>query len=210
MTAATFRILVGIDFSESSAGAMYHALALAERLHADLHLCHVASSNADLNAPTDLGLNVPSEFKDAQEARQRLERMRAMIGAKINVELHLRMGEAVQGILDLTREIKPDMVVVGSHGSGAVKRLILGSVSTELTRKAPVPVLVVPAPGHELADRVSLPSDTKVEPQLPSVGAGTTEKLDTNRTNDAASGSVNVNPAGVDGYDVNPELRVRY
>src|SRR5690242_15554683 len=99
MNSATFRILVGIDFSESSAGAMYHAIALAERLNAELHLGHIAPSNADLNAPTDLGLNVPSEFKDAQEARQRLERMRAMIGAKLNVELHVRMGEAVQGLL---------------------------------------------------------------------------------------------------------------
>jgi nucleotide-binding universal stress UspA family protein len=210
MNSATFRILVGIDFSESSAGALYHALALAERLNAELHLCHVAPSNADLNAPTDLGLNVPSEFKDAQEARQRLERMRAMIGAKINVELHLRMGEPVHGILELVREVKPDMLVVGSHGSGAVKRLFLGSVSTELTRKCPVPVLVVPAPGRELSDRVTLPADVKVEPPLPSVGNSTPDKLDVNRTNDAASGSVNVSPAGVGGYDVNPELRVRY
>lgn len=209
MTSATFRILVGIDFSESSAGAMYHAIALAERLKADLHLCHV-DSNAAINAPTDLGLNVPAEFKDAQQARQRLERMRAMIGAKLNVELHVRMGDAVQGMLDLANEIKPDMVVVGCRGSGAVKRFILGSVSSDLARKSPVPVLVVPVPGNELSDRVT-PDNEKVEPApLPSVGTGTTEKLDVNRTNDAASGSVNITPAGVGDYDVNPELRVRY
>ena len=46
MKSGTFNILVGIDFSDSSAGAMYHAVALAERLDAVLHLCHVAASPA--------------------------------------------------------------------------------------------------------------------------------------------------------------------
>jgi hypothetical protein len=38
----------------------------------------------------------------------------------------------------------------------------------------------------------------------------TGEALDSSRTNDSNSGSVNTSPAGTSGYDVNPELRVRY
>lgn len=206
MKSGTFNILVGIDFSDSSAGAMYHAVALAERLDAVLHLCHVAASPA-LAVPVDLGLNVPGSFADAQEARQRLERLRALIGPKVNVVLHLRMGDAVSGMIELARELRPDMLVVGSHGFGAVMRLLLGSVSTQLVRQSPVPVLVVPAPGREAAAQEPAPV---VEPPLPSVGTGPEEGLDVSRTNDSSSGSVNVSPAGVSGYDVNPELRVRY
>ncbi len=207
MRSGSYHIAVGIDFSDSSAGAMYHALALAEKLGATLHLVHVAPLQGSLAAPTDLGLNIPPEFEEAQQARERLERMRVMLGNKTTVELHLRIGEPVQGFLQLVQELKPDMVVVGSHGRGTVMRLLLGSVSTQLAQRCPVPVLVVPAPGRELPTHASEPV---VEPPLPSVGEGVSESLDVAQTNDAASGSVNVSPAGTSGYDVNPELRVRY
>jgi nucleotide-binding universal stress UspA family protein len=171
MRSGNYNIAVGIDFSDSSAGAMYHALALAERLGATLHLVHVAPLQGSLAAPTDLGLNIPPEFEEAQQARERLERMRVMLGGKTAVELHLRMGEPVRGFLQLIQDLKPDMVVVGSHGRGTVMRLLLGSVS---------------------------------------VGQGVSESIDASQTNDASSGSVNVSPAGTSGYDINPELRVRY
>lgn len=151
MRAGNLHILVGIDFSDSSAGAMYHALALAERISAVLHICHITPKVAHLDAQTDLGLNIPPEFQEALQARQRLERIRGMIGSKVQVDLHLRMGAPVRGILDLVGELEPDMLIVGSHGFGAVLRLFLGSVSTELTRLSPVPVLVVPAPGRQAA-----------------------------------------------------------
>jgi len=205
MRPGTYNILVGIDFSDSSAGAMYHALALAERLGATLHLAHIAT--ASVTAPTDLGMNMPSEFADAQQARERMERMRAMLGSKVETELHLRLGDPVKGMLQLIRELHPEMVVVGSHGRGAVMRMLLGSVSTELSRRSPVPVLVVPAPGREEVAQ----AEPVVEPQLPSVpGQAPAETLDTSQTNDSSSGSVNVAPGGTSGYDVNPELRVRY
>lgn len=150
MKAGIFQILIGIDFSDSSARALYHAVALSERLGAVLHLCHVTPPVANLDAHTDLGLNVPEVFKDAQEARKRLERMRGMLCSSLEVDVHLRIGEPASGLLELVSELEPDFLIVGSHGHGAVMRLLLGSVSTQLVRLSPVPVLVVPAPGREL------------------------------------------------------------
>jgi len=209
MRSGTYNILVGIDFSDSSAGAMYHALSLAERLGATLHLCHVTPSEAHLTVPTDIGFNVV-DFTEAKDARERLERIRAMIGDKVDVELHLRMGDAVTGLLDVISELKPELVVTGSHGRGAVMRMLLGSVSTQIIHKSPVPVMVVPAPGREQLWQVEPKTNLTANPELPSIGQGSNVALDVSRTNDSNSGSVSVAPGGTTGYDVNPELRVRY
>lgn len=206
MRSGTFHILVGIDFSDSSAGAMYAAAALAERLRGTLHLVHIAPSN--ITVPTAFGLADVEGFDEARRSREEMERLRAMLSTKVDVELHMYMGEPVAGILTLIKELKPDMVVVGSHGRGDLLRLLMGSVSTELVRKSPVPVLVVPAPGRLQASRPE--PEPVVEPSLPAVGTGPNETLDLSQTNDANSGSVNLNPSGMGSYDVNPELRVRY
>lgn len=207
MRSGTHNILVGIDFSDSSAGALYHAMTLAERLDAVLHLVHVTPAQANLAIPTDIGFNMPAEFEDAQRARARLEHLRVMLAAKTPVELHLRMGDPVRALLEVITELRPDMVVIGSHGRSAVMRMLLGSVSSQMTRLCPVPVLVVPAPGRELPAR---PREGVVQPELPSVGQSPNETLDWSRTNDVSSGSVTIAPYGTAGYDVNPELRVRY
>ncbi len=214
MRSGTFNILVGIDFSDSSAAAMSHALTLANRIGATIHLVHISPTQGHLTVPTDIALNVPTQFENAQQSRERLERLRAIIGDRAPVDLHVRMGEPVRGLIEVINELKPDMVVIGSHGHGAVLRLLLGSVSSQLIRRSPVPVLVVPAPGQAAqAEQLEAPKPDAmplVDPALPSVGQSPNETLDISRTNDSNSGSVSVAPGGTEGYDVNPELRVRY
>ena len=159
-------ILVAVDFSESSAMALAHALKLVERTAARLHICHVAPASG-LAAPVNLGMNIPTEFPEAREARVRLQKLHRDLGPTVDAELHLRMGEPVAGILGVIQELKPDMVVICSHGKGVLRRALLGSVSNQLAQRSPVPVLVVPTPGREAA--LFAPEPPK-EMELPSVG----------------------------------------
>jgi nucleotide-binding universal stress UspA family protein len=53
-------------------------------------------------------------------------------------------GPTVEYILKEASELDVDMIVVGSHGRGAVYQLLVGSVSEGLLRKSRCPVLVVP------------------------------------------------------------------
>src|SRR5262245_50685713 len=99
MSTSTFKILVGLDFSDASAGAMYHAVTLAERLRGELHLSHITRDA--VAAPTDLGFNVPDSFEDARRAREQLERIKAMVAEKVPTAVHLRTGDPVKGMIDL-------------------------------------------------------------------------------------------------------------
>lgn len=57
----------------------------------------------------------------------------------------LREGPVVPSILEAARDSNADLIVMGSHGKGGFERLALGSVTEKVLRKAPCPVLVVPA-----------------------------------------------------------------
>jgi len=50
---------------------------------------------------------------------------------------------AAHGIAQTARDEKADLIVVGSHGHGALRKLVLGSVTTKVLAEAQVPVLVV-------------------------------------------------------------------
>ena len=149
MNAFTKKIVVCTDFSDSSAVALYHAASLAERMQSQLHIVHISAADVSVTVPTDLGLNVPPQFQEAQKARERMERLKTMIGSNVDVVIHLRIGQPIHELLAVIRELQPEMVVLGSHGRGPVMQLLLGSVSKELMQHSAVPVLIVPAPGRE-------------------------------------------------------------
>lgn len=167
MNTAKFHILVGTDFSESSTLAIQHAARMAQAMGARLHLAHIAKGEGFV-ADTNLGMNIPGDFPEAKEARASLQRLLLQLGAGVDGEVHVRLGSSpMVGMLSLIKDIKPDFVVVGSHGKGLLQRAFLGSVSNQLAGRSPVPVMIIPAPGREEALNQPEPPQ---EPELPSVG----------------------------------------
>ena len=55
----------------------------------------------------------------------------------------LRRGLAASETLALINEVKPDLVVIGTHGRQGVARALLGSIAEKIVRLSPVPVLTV-------------------------------------------------------------------
>jgi nucleotide-binding universal stress UspA family protein len=58
----------------------------------------------------------------------------------------IERGDPVEKLLE-DAEMGVDLLVLGSRGFGPVMRLLIGSVSSRVIRRAPCPVLVVPRPG---------------------------------------------------------------
>ncbi len=147
---ATRPILFATDGSPSAAEAQTEAFELAERLDAPLLVVAVSHPTVPTVGYVGYGYsNVVAELTKAEH--HRLERLLATIAATacaadLPCATVIADGFAVEQISRIARERDAQLIVVGSHGWGAARRLFSGSVSTGLVHSAPCPVLVVRGP----------------------------------------------------------------
>jgi nucleotide-binding universal stress UspA family protein len=132
-------ILHPTDFSEECRPAFEMACALARDYSAALVVAHVVPP-ARVFAPD--GIAVPFPAEEPYEARARLARVRPTDG-HVEIEHRLLEGEPAEMILKLARDVSADVIVMGTHGSSGLTRLLVGSVAESVMRKAPCPVLTV-------------------------------------------------------------------
>jgi nucleotide-binding universal stress UspA family protein len=68
----------------------------------------------------------------------------------VTVDFLVWEGDPGEAIIDAAQAEGADMIIVGSHGRGAVGRFLIGSVSDHVVRNASCPVLVVRSSGQTL------------------------------------------------------------
>jgi len=84
--------------------------------------------------------------QELAEAGDELERTAAAL-TNAKVDKRIEVGDIAGTVCRVAADLHVDVIVVGSHGRGAIERILLGSVSEHIVRHAPCPVLVVrPAP----------------------------------------------------------------
>ena len=138
-------ILHPTDFSRPSEYAFQVACSLARDYGAKLVVLHVDMP------PVTIGEVVsymePEEYKEKLWAEfHRLEASEPGI-RDLRVETKLVEGSPAKEILKVAREIKPELIVMGTHGRTGLARVVLGSVAEAIVRGAPCPVLTVHADG---------------------------------------------------------------
>ncbi len=138
-TAAPRRIVVAIDFSETSLRAARLALELAAPA-ATIYLTHVAPRDATLYDWNGWGSNYK---QDAGEALQRM-REQLRVPKDMTVQRVLLQGDPATELLAFAASVNADLVATGSHGHGFVARMLIGSVTTRILRCSTCSVLTVP------------------------------------------------------------------
>ena len=139
-------ILVPLDGSEHSKNALKVAAELAKKFCGKLTLIHVYSSTPPAY---DVGFYPASAAEEY--ARGALESAKKIISEGksnvtsfgVEVDLVLKEGHPVEEILCASRELKSDLIVMGSRGVGQMTALLLGSVSRSVSEHAKCPVLLV-------------------------------------------------------------------
>lgn len=147
------RILFPTDFSDLSRAALHHALELAEAFDGDLHCLHVVDDAYrywSAMGPECIPVGPPTE--DLLElARTRMDQFRNehLKGLKKEPITCVSMGRPFAEIIAYARENDISLIVMGTHGRGAIAHVLLGSTTEKVVRKAPCAVMTIRAPDQD-------------------------------------------------------------
>jgi nucleotide-binding universal stress UspA family protein len=141
------RILVPTDFSEGAHRALTLAIKFAKLLRAAIDLLHVQAMPTYTPVPSVPGaVPLPPPVPEAAEGvRESLAVLAAGVRESA-LECQTGTVEGIPGdeIVDYATKIGADLIVMGTHGRGGLRRVLLGSVAEKVLRAACCPVLVVP------------------------------------------------------------------
>jgi nucleotide-binding universal stress UspA family protein len=138
------KIAVALDGSACGEQAFEVALKLAETERAELGICSV------VDPIMIVGTAPPSPAMDVVIGD--MERWAKQLVASAVGRAHkngvlasggIRRGVAAFEILKYAEEFRANAIVMGTHGRGGLKRLLMGSVAETVLREAPVPVIIV-------------------------------------------------------------------
>ena len=142
-TERAFRILVPLDGSDFAEEALRPARDLARMLSAELYLLRVVepSSYARLGGYPYLVFDPEA---DLAAARRYLEGIAGRLRSEgLAVEVRSVIGPPALMIATLAREQHANAVVIATHGTGGLSRLVMGSVATGLFQRSTVPIVIV-------------------------------------------------------------------
>jgi nucleotide-binding universal stress UspA family protein len=150
-------ILCPVDFSELSFLALKYAAAGAREYGAELTVLHAQAFDLPryfVRSETSLLLRELSAARKG--ARDSLaSSVKETLGkavSRLNLRYEVLDADPLDAILDAAEKHKTDLIVLGTHGYGRVKRLLLGSVAENVFRNAKVPVFLVRQKEHEFID----------------------------------------------------------
>jgi nucleotide-binding universal stress UspA family protein len=158
-------ILVATDFGPASATALRYGRALAGQFGVRLHVLHV-TENVIVTAASAYGyVSVPLSVQQDIEAAA-LKQMQGLLTDEERqagrvIATTVTDSSPAAAIVDYATRHDIDLVVLGTHGRGAVSHLFMGSVAERVVRMAPCPVLTVRDPEHEFVfpDTASVVAD---------------------------------------------------
>ena len=139
-------ILVALDLSTASQKILDKVKNLAIALPAKVCLLHVIEGEPDFpdDEPDLQNSSVQGQQEFPQEHKNLQKEVDGLRQSGVETKGLLSQGSVVDVILQKSRQLKIDIIIVGTHGHGGVHHMIFGSVSEGVLRNTSCPVLVIP------------------------------------------------------------------
>jgi len=141
------RLLVPVDFTETSDRALGYAIELARKFGSAITVMHAYQipvygfPDATYITASEVAAQISNAAQDRLDAI--LEQNKA---AGVEMNAILRDGVAWEEVNAVAGEIHADLVIIGTHGRRGLARALLGSVAENVIRTSGLPVLVIHGP----------------------------------------------------------------
>ena len=142
-------ILIPTDGSKIATSAAERAIELAKSMKARVHVISVSPTHKQL---TSEGFILPEYSVGKSEwdkgVRAKAQTVLDAVAAKARsagvacTTAHVFRDQAYTAIVDAAKKVRCDLIVMGSHGYGGIKQLLLGSETMRVLQNSKVPVLV--------------------------------------------------------------------
>lgn len=142
-------IILPVDFGKTTDVLLAAAIKFAKEVNGRLCLIHVAPMDLGL-AVGDIGMQYFPEIEQSEIREELLELNRLeqqVVAQGVDCEHLLKQGIPKDIILAYAEQKNAGYIVMGSHGRSGIYDVFIGSLTKELTKLSPIPVLVVPC--HE-------------------------------------------------------------
>jgi universal stress family protein len=142
-------IILPVDFGKTTDVLLDAAIKFAKEVNGRLCLIHVAPMDLGL-AVGDIGMQYFPEIEQSEIREELLELNRLeqqVVAQGVDCEHLLKQGIPKDIILAYAEQKNAGYIVMGSHGRSGIYDVFIGSLTKELTKLSPIPVLVVPC--HE-------------------------------------------------------------
>ena len=135
-------VLVPVDFQRHTDTLAAYAFDMATRLGARAIVVHVLTA-VEYRSAYDSSTFEDFEAKNHQAAEERMASFREhWRGNGWEGDTRLLRGEAAEAIVDCARDMAVDLIIMATHGSKGLERILLGSVADRVLKRAPCPVLL--------------------------------------------------------------------
>lgn len=144
------KILVPVDFSETSLNALDHAVALAKVYGAEVTVLNVVEMLHSVANPMSLEYNpimneVAINKEIAEKAHASLIELAKNVEEKeqLNIDIKTEIGVTHDVIMETAKNIHADIIVMGTHGASGIQEVLVGSNASKVVRDANCPVLTI-------------------------------------------------------------------
>lgn len=139
-------ILLPVDFSDSTDILLSGAIKFAKEINGKITLIHISPSDIGF-AIGDTGFQYIPEVEQnemKEEEKLLIDLQEKVVAQGVKSEYILKLGIAKDIILEYAKEQQADYIVMGSHGRSGIYDVFIGSLTKEITKSSPIPVLVIP------------------------------------------------------------------
>lgn len=141
-------LVVPTDFSSVSVNAMNYAVDMAQAINAGIVLLHVYNipvSFTDSPVSPVTTVSIEEIKRTSEERLQELKKnLVTVTSGNVEIFTEARLGETIDELEQICASVEPLAIIMGSHGSTGIERLIMGSTTLTAIRHLKCPVIVVP------------------------------------------------------------------